>query len=155
MTLKGIQEAVFGILENDGDLRRLNIRIVRVDDGSTKSKIEQAMGKLGICIAVRMAKFTPTSQAGKNAVGEAGIVVAVGETPAFNRSRDIPGGVCGQDLAEFVAWRLNMERITPRGDTLVLSGTMETVPADEGASTITTIPFKLEHQLTNNLKELT
>lgn len=150
MTINESQRRIHGILKEDELLRYFGVGVVLIDEGDAAAEIDHALNNTGLCVAVRMCEWQPESSAAKNAVGNATVVVGVGEVTGLNRAQ--PNPVCGQDVAEYVAWLLNMAPVDAGRSVLSLSGKISSEPAAGG--TVTTMAFTFKHQLSNTLKAL-
>lgn len=149
MTLTQIQKRVRDILLADEEIQRHGIAVVAVDSGDAEAEIEKALGDVGLCAVVRTCEWRQKSEAAKNAVGDGSVVVAVGDMTALNRAAGET--ITGQDVAEYIAWRLQLEPIEPGRSVLTLDGSISTMFEEMSATAVTTVTFKFQHQLSNKL----
>lgn len=81
------------------------VEVVVEDQGDMSSRIDAAIGRAGCCVLVQTPGLRVTSAASKVMVGVATVVVQAMESIPTGRAKC---GRTAQDMAEAVAWRLNM-----------------------------------------------
>lgn len=100
MKLLEIQEKIASALSAVEALK--GVPVIVEDKGDVKSRVDTAIGQATRCILVQTPGFKPTSSASKVMVGTAQAVVM-----AIQKIVTTAKGTA-QDLAEIVAWELNL-----------------------------------------------
>ena len=100
MKLLNIQEKVAAALAGVEALR--GVPVVVEDKGDVKARLDAAIGQASRCILIQTPRFKPTSNASKIMVGTATVVVQ-----AIQKIVTTAKGTA-QDMAEVVAWELNL-----------------------------------------------
>lgn len=100
MKLLNIQEKVAAALAGVEALQ--GVPVVAEDKGDVKARLDAAIGQASRCILIQTPRFKPTSNASKIMVGTATVVVQ-----AIQKIVTTAKGTA-QDMAEVVAWELNL-----------------------------------------------
>ena len=127
MKLLEIQESIVKALGDVDYLASRAIPIVAEDEGDVSKRLSEALAKSKRGILVATPGFRVTSNASRVMVGVASVVVQAIERVAVSR---FGGGATAQDIAEVVAWRLNLLALDGVGVLVVKNISSETLSAD-------------------------
>lgn len=149
MELLDIQKYTVETINADAILADAGVEAVPEDLGDAFAKVNAAVAEVGICALVQLPRFSPTSSAAKNAVGNVTMQVVVAENPMTNRAQ--AGHLHALQAAERIAWILNLTKPVPADplcDVLVLDGQgIVPQPQEDGEGLIVGVTFRCQHQL--------
>ncbi len=151
MTLYEAQSHVCRLLRDDPKIQEYDIPVNYLDEGDTENDVLRCLMEKGLSIVVQTPVWTPRSEASHHPVGEATFNVAVAEIPDLNRTGE--DYLRGQDLAQYIAYKLNLKPIDEGQSVLALGGTVSLSFEQEKRATVTLVAFKFHHQLTNPFPE--
>jgi len=146
MKLKLVQDRIVKALEADEWFRKFAIPVVAEDQGDVSAMLQAALVKARRGVLVQTTGFTASSSASKVMVGEAAVAVQALERIPENRKN---GGPSAQDIAEVVAWRLNLLPLDGVG-TLVFRK-IESDMLDDGRTLSYVATFAVQTTLGNPL----
>lgn len=105
MKFKAVQSKIAAALEALPFFSQNAIPVIAEDKGDVAALLQAALQKARRGVLVQTPGFRVTSKASKVMVGDASVVVQALESFVVNRSH---GGPTAQDIAEVVAWSLNL-----------------------------------------------
>lgn len=152
MDLVDLQSFAVERINADPVLSGAGCRAVIEDKGDAFAEVEEAAAA-GLCAIVLLPKWSPQSNAAKNAVGHADLIVNLTEIPSLNREGN-PNYMHGLTAAQRIAWLLNLEKVDADANVLVLAdpGIVPSVQVD-GKGVVYSISFVQQYQLADTKKE--
>lgn len=112
MKLLDIQEKVVSLLESAPYFSGRRLPVIAEDRGDVLKRLDAAIARAKKCILVQTPGFKITSSASKVMVGVVSLVVQCIERLPTGRQGD---GATAQDMAEVVAWTLNLQPVDGAG----------------------------------------
>ena len=128
MKLLKIQEAVVAALDAVEWIAQRGIPVVAEDKGDVNARLDAALMNANRGILVQTPGIRVTSHASKVMVGVTSVVVQAIERVLVGRAG--AGGATAQDMAEIVAWTLNLLPVDGVGVLVVKSISSEMLGAD-------------------------
>lgn len=113
MKLLEIQEKVVAALEGTPYFTENGVPVLAEDKGDVSRRLEAEIAETDRCILVQTPGFKVTSSASKVMVGMVSLVVQAIER--LQDSRELEDGATAQDMAEVIAWQLNMLAVEGSG----------------------------------------
>lgn len=149
MILRKIQQYIGEAVAADAWLSENGYVAIAEDLGDPVAMIDDALSRTDTCVFITTPKFTATSDAARNMVGEAKVVVQLIEKPSLNRSRAT--WKTAQDAAEYIAWTLNLHTLPDNIGLLVC--TLIDSRMLEADTLAYSVEFKIKTHISNPIEE--